>query len=135
MSRILFVGEGARQLDPFGLDVSTAVSVRDAVAALARNGGELDAIICDLHLADGGGIKLYRFLEAEYPGMQHRMVFLRGPALSPREREFLRMITQPVLEKPYWIAGLIAIVRAWSMRRRRERLAHPSATITANSTR
>lgn len=108
----------ASQLEQAGIEVSTAGSIHDAIGAVTCGAGELDLILCDLHLAGGGGIRLYHFLESEYPGMEQRMVFLRRAALSPRENEFLRTIDQPVLELPCWLDGLTVILRAWTARRR-----------------
>lgn len=107
-----------RQLEHAGLEVSMARSARDAVGALVRAGGEFDAIICDLHMPDGGGIDLYRFVEAQYPGLQHRVVFITGGVFSTTESELLRVTGQPVLEKPGGIEKLAAIVRDWAARRR-----------------
>jgi two-component system NtrC family sensor kinase len=123
--RILLVKEddtpprsGASQLEQAGIEVSTVGSMHDAIGAVTCSGGTLDAILCNLHLAGGGGVRLYHFLESEYPGMEQRMVFLRGAVLSPKENEFLRTIDQPVLELPCWLEGLTVILRAWTSRRR-----------------
>jgi CheY-like chemotaxis protein len=61
-----------RQLQRSGLEVWTARSARDAVGVLAQLGGDFDAVASDLHMAEGGGMELHRFLEVEYPGLEHR---------------------------------------------------------------
>lgn len=101
-----------------GCEVLTACSARDAVGVLARFGGDFDAVACDLHMADGGGMELYRFLGAEYPGLEHRVVFITGGAVSDRETEFLRAAGNLVLEKPCGFGRFLALAREWGDRRR-----------------
>jgi CheY-like chemotaxis protein len=88
-----------RWLHRFGIEVWTARSARDAVSALDRFQGEFDAVACDLHMADGGGMELHRFLDAKYPGAEHRVVFIAGGAVSDRNREFLRVAGDPLQQK------------------------------------
>jgi CheY-like chemotaxis protein len=104
-----------RQLQGARIEIWTACSGREAVDALAREKGDFDAVVCDLHMYDG--IELYRFIEAEHSGLQHRVVFTTDDALSPRESDFLRMTGNPVLEKPCEVEALLELVGDWAARR------------------
>lgn len=108
----------ARQLERAGLEIWTGGSARDAAGALARANGDFDAVVCDLHMPGGGGIELYRFIETEYAGLQHRVVFITGGVFSSKETDFLHTTGNPVLDKLCGIEQVVDIVRDWATRRR-----------------
>ena len=110
-----------RQLEWAGLDIWKAQSARDATDVLARVNGDLDAVLSDLNMPDGGGVELYRFIEGEYPGLQHRVIFMTGGVNSPQATDFLHKTGNPVLEKPWEmraLADLLRLVNDWAARRR-----------------
>ncbi|HUU01252.1 MAG TPA: response regulator [Myxococcota bacterium] len=110
-----------RELELLGLEVWAARSARDAVGVLAQLDGDLDAVACDLHMADGDGMELHRFLQVEYPGLEHRVVFITGGAVSARENEFLVTAANPVLEKPCKLGRFVVLAREWGERRQSRR--------------
>ncbi|MBI5481163.1 MAG: response regulator [Deltaproteobacteria bacterium] len=106
-----------RELHRLGVEAWTARSGRDAESVLARFPGHFDAVACDLHMPDGSGMEFYRFLVTEYPGVEHRVVFVTGGAISDTETEFLRTAGNPVLEKPCELGPLVKLAREWAGRR------------------
>ncbi len=64
----------ARYLFDEGYAVTQMESGNQAIELLDRR--EFDTIVCDWHMHDGGGAKVYRWLELHTPHMTGRIVFL-----------------------------------------------------------
>src|SRR5919108_1030913 len=60
-----------------------------------------DLILCDLRMPELDGPGLYRALEACYPQLRRRVIFLTGDTLSPEAREFLETAGVARLSKPF----------------------------------
>jgi len=57
------------------------------------------------------GRGLYRELEACYPQLRRRVIFLTGDTLSPEAREFLETAGVARLSKPFRVAEVRRAVR------------------------
>jgi PAS domain S-box-containing protein len=72
-------------------------------AALARvsEGGEYDAILCDLMMSDIDGMDVYASLAAERPALAKRLIFMTGGAFSASAQRFLDDVKNVCLDKPF----------------------------------
>ena len=108
----------AREFRRAGIEARTARTGREAARILVDSDGDFDAVLCDLHMNDGSGIELCRFIKDELPGLEHRIVIVTGGPTAWREIEFVRNTTMPVMHKPIDFETLIRLVRDWAARRR-----------------
>ncbi len=104
--RILIVDDeeeiGALLEDILSVDghrIARATSGRKALEKLTESG--FDLILTDLIMPDMGGRGLFREIQAKYPGMISRMIFVTGDTLSHEARTFLEEADCPVIEKPF----------------------------------
>lgn len=77
---------------------------------LAANGPQYDVIISDLRMPEISGMDLYERLAAERPALLGRLILSTGDSVSPEASEFLRRSACPVLNKPFELAELRAMV-------------------------
>jgi DNA-binding NarL/FixJ family response regulator len=76
-----------------------------------------DVILCDLMMPEGTGIQFYEGLRATRPDLCERVVFLTGGAFTPGARDFLDAGRHVVIDKPFDVELLRAIVRECAARR------------------
>lgn len=95
------------------------VVVQDAMAALnvLSSDTNFDVILSDVMLPGMTGTELLAELNAKFPALAKRMVFLTGGAFSPEARTALAAATTPVLDKPFDRAKLRAVVDDFVRRR------------------
>jgi signal transduction histidine kinase/CheY-like chemotaxis protein len=89
-------------------EVRTAGGVDEALAALDAD-ADIDVILCDVLMADGGGERVYRTLTTRAPRLASRVIFMTGGA-HDTARAFLAAQPQPVLEKPLDTTALASTV-------------------------
>jgi len=87
----------------------------DGTAGLARllrsNEAEsLDLILCDLKMPGLSGLELHQWIRSSRPELLSRLVFASGDTASPDTAAFLSLSGRPVLEKPFELAELAAVV-------------------------
>ncbi len=88
-------------------ELTTALGGREAIAVLNRSGGKFDAMVCDLMMPDVDGIDLHAYVKEHFPGLEPRMVFVTGGAVTLRARDFLASLSTPWLEKPFEMDELV----------------------------
>jgi PAS domain S-box-containing protein len=110
------VGTSLRRLLPEH-EVTVATSATEALALIEAD-PDLDVILCDLMMPEISGIELYHVLRARFPGLVQRVVFITGGAFTPEASAFLRVAGNPVLEKPFDLRRLRALVGGRSDARR-----------------
>jgi PAS domain S-box-containing protein len=86
---------------------------RDAIPLLV-DGHEppFDMILCDLMMPEPSGEDVYSQVTTTRPELAERFVFMTGGAFTPRGRRFLESVPVEVLEKPFDLARLRALVTA-----------------------
>jgi PAS domain S-box-containing protein len=74
-----------------------------ASAALARlrSGESFDRILCDVMMPEMSGIDFYEALEASFPALLERIIFMTGGAFSARASAFLARIPNVTVDKPF----------------------------------
>lgn len=87
-------------------------SVDNGLAAFAElQQGTFSAILLDIWMPFLEGKSFFRQLEAEYPEMTKRVVFVTGVADQDETREFLEETGRPYLLKPVSAEQLVGVVR------------------------
>jgi CheY-like chemotaxis protein/two-component sensor histidine kinase len=104
--RVLVVDDEASLANALGRmleeqhDVEVVTSGVDALRRVEA-GAEYDAILCDLMMADVGGMDVYERLAERWPAMARRIVFMTGGAFSTRAQRFLGEVSNTCLDKPF----------------------------------
>ena len=83
---------------------------------------EYDLVLCDLLMPELTGMDVYEELVRKRPGYEQRFVFMTGGAFTQRAREFLDVVSNERLEKPFSSDVLLAVVA--------ERARHKPLTIS-----
>lgn len=83
---------------------------REVIDRLAV-GERYDAIVCDLEMPYFGGEAVFQELEARFPDLTDKVVFLSGGARALDEDPFLSRAGRPVLKKPFDPEVLRSVVR------------------------
>ena len=94
-----------------GWTVDDAENGAQALALLfAADAPPYDVIISDLRMPDISGMELYERLRAERPALIERLIFSTGDSVALEISDFLRRSACPVLNKPFELAELRALV-------------------------
>jgi CheY-like chemotaxis protein len=85
---------------------------RDARIAVARllAGESFDVVLCELRLPKINGIEVYVTIFRADPDAAARLVFMSGSEVSDDTELFLQTSGRPLLEKPFDISYLRAVV-------------------------
>jgi len=97
-----------------GWSVDEAVDGAQALALLLSAPSEetYGLVLCDLRMPGMSGIELHARLTDQRPGVLDRFIFATGDTASPETAAFLARVDRPVLEKPFELSQLAAIVEA-----------------------
>ena len=94
----------AKLLRRDGATVDTADTGQRAVEHLQAR--SYDVLLCDLWLPELTGPEFYTLLQAQYPHLCARVIFLTGDTLGAESTAFLAQCGQPWLQKPFTAAAL-----------------------------
>lgn len=97
----------ARALRPH--EVTCTDSARKALALLETD-RPFDVILSDLMMPDMTGMEFYEELLKTHPELSDTVVFLSGGALSSRVSDFLAVVPNLYLDKPFQVERLKAVV-------------------------
>ena len=97
-------------------EVTTFTSAAAAVERIA-SGQRFDVIFSDLMMPGMSGMELYAELMRLAPQQAQRMVFLTGGAFTPKASEFMGMVRNRFLDKPFDYAVLSALAREFTNQR------------------
>ncbi len=78
---------------------------------LVRAGAHYDVILCDLMMPDMAGMDLQEVLDRDFPELAKRTIFVTGGAFTARAQEFVGRFEGRLLQKPFRIAAVEAVVR------------------------
>ena len=103
--RILVMDDEQRILDMIarfldGAEVAFAHNGREALDRLAES-LDYDVIVCDVMMPDLSGVDVYKHVAARYPGVEKKIVFISGGALSRDIEQFLRQVPNELITKPF----------------------------------
>lgn len=92
----------------------------DAIAALSsKDGAQFDLVLCDLMMPEKSGVEVYAEVTRERPELADRFVFMTGGAYTARGREFLEAVEAPIIEKPFELREVRALLLEHGARLRR----------------
>ncbi len=100
-----------------GWEVEEADDGRAALDKLDLTPGSpipFDIIICDLRMPGFSGIDLHEALSAARPELLDRLVLATGDVVSADAAGFVRRTACPVLQKPFELAQLRALMQRMS---------------------
>jgi signal transduction histidine kinase len=97
-----------------GWSVDEAVDGAQALALLLAAPSEetYGLVLCDLRMPGMSGIELHARLTDQRPGVLNRFIYATGDTASPETAAFLARMDRPVLEKPFELSQLAAVVEA-----------------------
>jgi len=81
-----------------------------------REDAAFDVILCDLIMPHVTGMDIFTELQRTAPALAERVVFMSGGTFTVRTRDFLAGVSNPVLDKPFDIPTLSALLRARTRR-------------------
>ena len=89
------------------------VVASDGAGALARiaAGERFDSILCDVMMPEMTGSELHATLSASHPEQAERMIFVSGGAFSDELNDFLRVVANPKIDKPFDMPRMRALLR------------------------
>ncbi|MDD9943008.1 MAG: response regulator [Myxococcales bacterium] len=90
-------------------DVAVALSGREALQLLSEP-PRFDIVFCDLMMADMSGMDLFAAVKERDPGMEDHFVFMTGGAFTERAKDFVATVDNQLLEKPFDIHKVQALV-------------------------
>ncbi|MCP4444005.1 MAG: response regulator, partial [Myxococcales bacterium] len=73
----------------------------DAALAILREDANFDVLFCDLMMPGLSGPKFYRILQAEFPQLASRVIFITGGVFSDATQDFLDNSGAHCLYKPF----------------------------------
>jgi signal transduction histidine kinase/ActR/RegA family two-component response regulator len=103
-----------RWFERMGWTVDEAVDGAQGLALLlaAPSESTYGLVLCDLRMPGMSGIELHTRLLEQRPGVIDRIIFATGDTASPETAAFLARVERPVLEKPFELSQLAAVVEA-----------------------
>jgi two-component system, cell cycle sensor histidine kinase and response regulator CckA len=90
-------------------ELVVAFSGSEALEVL-DSGQSFDIVFCDLMMAQLSGMEVYETVKRRFPGIVDRFVFMTGGAFTQQAKDFLATVPNPVVEKPFDIRALRALV-------------------------
>ncbi|MBI2071552.1 MAG: response regulator [Gemmatimonadetes bacterium] len=92
-----------------GFEVTAVDNGLAALAAIQTH--SYGVVVTDIRMDFLDGIRLYQELEAEFPELQERVVFVSAWSEDPDVDAFVQRTGRPLLRKPFELADLVALVR------------------------
>ncbi|MFL5304736.1 MAG: ATP-binding protein [Polyangia bacterium] len=90
-------------------ELTTALGGHEALRLLERDAG-FDVILCDLQMPEMSGMELHAAVRARMPALSERFVFVTGGAFSSDARRFLEESVAAVIQKPFRLEDLMALI-------------------------
>jgi CheY-like chemotaxis protein len=98
-----------RALRRAGFDVTAVDNGLAAFAAIQTR--SFAVVVTDIRMDFLDGIRLYQELEAEFPELQERVVFVSAWSGDPDVEAFVHRTGRPLLKKPFELADLLDLVK------------------------
>ena len=97
-----------RILEEDGYQVVTARNGEEALTYLRAR--EFDLVIADLKMPRMSGQELFWCMEREWPELAQHTLFITGDVITPATQHFLRRLSNPVLNKPFYVDDIRKIL-------------------------
>jgi signal transduction histidine kinase/ActR/RegA family two-component response regulator len=92
-----------------GHDLVTALGGTEALRTLEKD-SSFDVVLCDLQMPEMSGMELHAAVRERFPALANRFVFVTGGAFSADARRFLEKAVSAVIQKPFRVEELLALV-------------------------
>jgi PAS domain S-box-containing protein len=92
-------------------DITVVSDGREAIQRIV-GGQHFDLVLCDLMMPEMSGMALFEELGKIAPRLADRIVFITGGAFTPEAKRFLEEHETRVVEKPFELGALRALVAA-----------------------
>lgn len=92
-----------------GHDLVTALGGNEALRTLEGD-SSFDVVLCDLQMPEMSGMELHAAVRERFPALANRFVFVTGGAFSADARRFLEKAVSAVIQKPFRVEELLALV-------------------------
>jgi len=89
--------------------VDSAVDGEEALEKLRQR--TYDVILCDIRMPRLNGMAFYQAVAQWKPQLLRQVAFITGDILSPETQAFFAQTNAPVLEKPFKIRDVLAMIR------------------------
>jgi CheY-like chemotaxis protein len=100
-----------RYFERCGWDVEEAEDGKEALELLERPAASAyKLVITDLRMPGCTGLEVHDWMAKHRPGLFDRLIIATGDVVSPEIREFIGRTPRPVLEKPFELSTLAALV-------------------------
>jgi signal transduction histidine kinase/ActR/RegA family two-component response regulator len=90
-------------------DIELQVGAVSALALLERDRA-FDVILCDLQMPEMSGSELFHIVQANWPEVAERFIFITGGAFSPDAKRFLDQCAPACVTKPFQASDLLDLV-------------------------
>jgi PAS domain S-box-containing protein len=90
-------------------EVITAESGAKAQAIIEED-HNFDLLLCDLMMPQMSGMDLHQWLTKKYPELAKRTIFISGGVFTPKAKQYLNNINNPLLEKPFDMKDLQKLI-------------------------
>jgi signal transduction histidine kinase/CheY-like chemotaxis protein len=101
-----------RYFERGGWEVRQAEDGSEALELLADpEASAYQLVITDLRMPGRTGVEVHDWMAEHRPELFERLIIATGDVASPSIREFIRRTTRPVLEKPFELGALAALVQ------------------------
>jgi len=90
-------------------EVVTALGGHEALRTLERD-TSFDVVLCDLQMPEMSGMDLFTAVQSRFPQLANRFIFVTGGAFSIDAKRFLEESVCAVIQKPFRIEDLLALV-------------------------
>ena len=102
----------ARYFERRGWEVRQAEDGSEALELLADPAASAyQIVITDLRMPGRTGVEVHDWLAEHRPDLFERLIIATGDVASPSISEFIQRTTRPVLEKPFELGALAALVQ------------------------
>ncbi|HVZ73272.1 MAG TPA: ATP-binding protein [Polyangia bacterium] len=90
-------------------EVTTALGGLEALRILERDPA-FDVVLCDLQMPEMSGMGVHSAVHKRWPALADRFVFVTGGAFSPDAKRFLEESVIAVIQKPFRVEDLLALI-------------------------
>ncbi len=90
-------------------ELATALGGHEALRTLEQDAG-FDVVLCDLQMPEMSGMELHAAVRATHPALAERFVFVTGGAFSSDARRFMEEAVSAVIQKPFRVEDLLALI-------------------------
>jgi CheY-like chemotaxis protein len=90
-------------------ELATALGGLEALRTLERDNA-FDVVLCDLQMPEMSGMELHAAVRASHPALAERFVFVTGGAFSSDARRFMEESVSAVIQKPFRVEDLLALI-------------------------